>query len=168
MAATDMVNARIPSKHEKGLMYFLKPKKETSNEKNNSDNSNTDKRDCANGTKRTTTTTTAAGRTAMWATTAITITTPAPTATATPIHYFVGTPERLNHSLQNCTPKSFQLMWFVVSKCFQWRPYCWTTHPPLAGTEFAHCSYARAMRGPRTFGGQSQKKKTIHHTEQHR
>ena len=65
-------------------------------------------------------------------------------------HYFVGTQERLNHSLQNCTPKSFQLMWFVVSKCFQWRPYCWTTHPPLAGTEFAHCSYARAMRGPST------------------
>ena len=95
----------------------------------------------------------------MWATTAITITTPAPTATATPIHYFVGTPERLNHSLQNCTPKSFQLMWFVVSKCFQWRPYCWTTHPPLAGTESAHCSYARAMRGPSTFGGAQPEKK---------
>ena len=100
------------------------PKTMTSNEKNIPDNSNTDKRDCANGTKRTTTTTTAAARTAMWATTAITITTPAPTTTATPIHYFVGTPERLNHSLQNYTPKSFQLMWFVVSKCFQWRPYC--------------------------------------------
>ena len=25
--------------------------------------------------------------------------------------------------------------------------------PPLAGTDFAHCSYARAMRGPSTFGG---------------